>query len=131
MGAPPGNYTVTAAVNGSTCDGPRQVTVPETGAVDASFTCTPVPAGGTVTVMVFGQGSPASGAQVQLVRSGTQTVEQTGTTAGNGQVQFTGVPAGSYSVTATLTGFVCNPTTVGVAPNGQHPASISCSSTGG
>jgi len=125
-----GSYAVTATASGFTCDGPKSVSVRDDMASRVDFQCVSTTPGGAVTVAVFGMGSPLSGASVELVVAGTQNVARTGLTGVNGQVQFTGVAPGAYTVRATVSGFACGTSSVNVVALGNHSTSVPCSPGG-
>jgi hypothetical protein len=108
-----GTYTVTPSANGATFSPANQpVTINNSHALGLSFTG----AVGTYTVSGTITGAGGSGAVVTL--SGGATATATANTSG--QYSFPGLSNGSYTVTASKTGYVMTPASQPVTVNGAN-----------
>jgi hypothetical protein len=105
---PEGSYTVTAAYT-NYASGSQTVAVGPGAAVTQDFALQTLPATITGTVTDAGTAKPISGATVSY--SGGST-----TTNASGAYTLSAVPAGSYTVTATGTGYASQSATVSVTP---------------
>ena len=95
---------------------PQAKSTPETSAVNSrpqSLQSSPL--GGGVTIMVMGGGVAVAGAAVSVTVKGAV---QTATTNASGKAAFTGLPAGSYTFTATKTGYNSTGSTTVALPVG-------------
>jgi protocatechuate 3,4-dioxygenase beta subunit len=104
-GVPPGTYSVTASATGFTSPAADPITVTAGVTATANFTMSATSGiSGTVT----DSETPAqavSGATVAYTGTGGTTGSGSTTTGAGGTYSFSGVPPGTYSVTATETGF--------------------------
>jgi protocatechuate 3,4-dioxygenase beta subunit len=104
-GVSPGTYTVTASATGFTPPPAQNVTVTAGTSATANFTMTAT--GGMTGTASDSQApaQPVSGATLQYTGTGSTTGSGTATTNSSGGYAFNGVPPGTYSVTASRTGF--------------------------
>ncbi len=106
-----GTYTVTPTLAGYTFSPANaQVTVTNASVSATTFVGTAAPPP-TYTISGVVSGAVASGVTVALSGAGTGTT----TTAANGAYTFTGLAAGNYTVTPSLSGYTFSPTSSAVA----------------
>ena len=106
-----GNYTVTPSLTGYTF-GPTAtaVTINSSDVTGTNFTSNTVVAA-SYSISGTVSGAVASGVTITLSGAGTGTT----TTAANGTYTFSGLAAGNYTVTPSLSGYTFSPTATAVA----------------
>jgi len=108
-GLPAGSYTVTASTAGYAFK-PQQVTITNQNVTNVNFSGTVAYSiSGTVTV----SGSPLAGVTITL----TGASKAVATTGSDGTYSFTGLAAGSYTLTPSMTGYIFTPTSMKVTLN--------------
>jgi hypothetical protein len=112
-----GSYTVTASKSGfAFSPASLQVTVSGVNVTDANFAASAVPPN---TFSISGTISPAaSGSGVTVTLGGAATSVTTANTSGS--YSFTGLANGSYTVTASKSGFTFSPSSLQVTVNGAN-----------
>jgi len=103
------------------------------------LTCTPRP--GAIVVTATVGGSPTPGVQVTITGptgqsgtigpDGTVTLTQTLPTGADGKATFSGLPPGTYDITAQGPGLSCQSTTATVQPGGTANVTTPCTPTTG
>jgi hypothetical protein len=112
-----GTYTVTPSMTGYTFS-PTSTSVTVNGANQAgnNFVATQM-ASYIIGGWVFANGNPLPGATVTL-SGGSSSVQVTTDT--NGYFNFFNVAAGTYTITAQMTGYVMSPSGISVTPNNSN-----------
>ncbi len=116
----PGSYTVTASASGY-FPGSASVTVTAGQTSTCNVALQPVPTTGTIsgTVTEEGTGTPISGASVS-----TQPSTTTVTTDGQGNYTISDVDPGSYTVTASASGYIADSANVTVTAGDTSTANL-------
>jgi len=109
---PPGSYVVTAAAAGYSSQS-QTLTVTTNLATVGNFALTPKP--GSITGRVY-DSSTGLGASGATVAFSVGSVTTSATADGNGNYAFSNVTEGSYSLTASGSGYVSQTASVAVAP---------------
>ncbi|MEI6209493.1 MAG: carboxypeptidase regulatory-like domain-containing protein [Desulfuromonadales bacterium] len=100
-GAQNGSYTVTASKTGYTMSASLSVTVSNANVTGKNFTATVIPSTYSISGQVTLNGAGLSGVTVTLAGSGSTST----TTDSSGNYVFSGAQNGSYTVTASKTGY--------------------------
>ncbi len=110
-GLAPGNYTVAPSLSGYTFSpASTSVTINSADVTGTNFTSSAVVAP-TYAISGTVSGAIASGVTITLSGAGSGTT----TTAANGSYSFSGLAAGNYVVTPSLSGYTFSPTSLSVA----------------
>ena len=104
-GVPPGTYSVTATKSGFTSPAAQTPNVTSGNTATASFTLSATSGISGAVTDSQAPAQPVSGATVSYTGTGGTTGSGTTTTSSSGGYTFNGVPPGTYSVTASQTGF--------------------------